>query len=432
MARTARNAKLDTRNARLKLPRHSWHQSTVEPGLALRYRRTGHGYGVWFARIKWPDGTRTDPRIGTADDFSQADGTAVLDWKQAQAEARRLAERGPVARYTVGDAIDAYMDWFRHERKSADSTAATIAAHIRPQFGDRPVADLTATEIKAWRDKLARGRARARSAKGKAQRFKVETEEVEAREEAKRARRATANRVLAVLRAILNKAFEDEKVRDDSEWRRVAPFHKVDKPRVRYLSATEAGRLVNGCAPDFRPLVRAALLTGARYGELVRLNVGDFQAATGQVYVAPSKSGKPRYIPLNASGVELFKSLTVGRDPMAPMFVKAASAPKPGATAKQSANRWGKNHQQKPLAQACAQAKISPPIRFHELRHSYASALAQAGADLLTISKLLGHADTRITSRHYAHLCDRTLAKAVSQLLPAFGATEPDNVRAIA
>jgi site-specific recombinase XerD len=55
--------------------------------------------------------------------------------------------------------------------------------------------------------------------------------------------------------------------------------------------------------------------------------------------------------------------------------------------------------------------------------------LAQAGADLLTISKLLGHADTRVTARHYAHLCDKTLANAVNALLPSFGAREPTNVQ---
>jgi len=91
----------------------------------------------------------------------------------------------------------------------------------------------------------------------------------------------------------------------------------------------------------------------------------------------------------------------------------------------------GKNHQQRPLAEACKRAKIIPSLRFHECRHTYASMLAQAGADLLTISKLLGHADTRITSRHYAHLCDRTLASAVNDLLPDFGSTEVGNVAAI-
>lgn len=420
MARTNRSAKLDSRRSRLDLPRQEWHQSTIEQGLALRYRRASAGYGVWFARIEWPNAKRQDVRIGMADDYSDADGANTFNWKQAQAEARRLAERGPVAHYTVGDAADDYMEWFRQERKSADETAATIAAHVRPHLGDRPVVELTAEEIEAWRDKLARSKARARTGMGKAQRHKRERHEGEEREEARRARRATANRVLAVLRAILNRAFEKGKAPDDKAWRRVKAFRKVDQPRIRFLTEAEATRLVNASAPDFRPLVRAALLTGARYGELVRLSVRDFNATTGQLYIAPSKSGKPRYIPLNAAGVELLKSLTVGRAPNLPMFAKAGNA------------RWGKNHQQKPLGIACKAAKIAPPIRFHELRHSYASALAQAGADLLTISKLLGHADTRVTSRHYAHLCDKTLANAVNQLLPAFGATEADNVRAIA
>ena len=50
--------------------------------------------------------------------------------------------------------------------------------------------------------------------------------------------------------------------------------------------------------------------------------------------------------------------------------------------------------------------------------------------DLLTISKLLGHADMRITSRHYAHLCDQTLRKAVNKL-PGFGHQPETKVTAI-
>jgi integrase len=52
--------------------------------------------------------------------------------------------------------------------------------------------------------------------------------------------------------------------------------------------------------------------------------------------------------------------------------------------------------------------------------------------DLLTISKLLGHADTRITAKHYAHLADKTLALAVTKL-PAFTASpkQQENIRAV-
>ncbi len=79
-------------------------------------------------------------------------------------------------------------------------------------------------------------------------------------------------------------------------------------------------------------------------------------------------------MPLNASGVELFKALSTRKSPAsAPMFARS------------DGESWGKNHQQRPLLlEACKRAKITPPLRFHEARHSYASALAQAGADLLT------------------------------------------------
>lgn len=419
MAWTLPNAKLDNRTGRLRLERGKWHQATLEPGLALRYRRTAQGIGVWYARIQ---GEKTDPRIGLADDYSDADGEAVFDWKQAQAEARRVAERGPAPSYTVRDATTDYLTWFRDNRKSVDATEATINAHILPALGDRAIASLTAEDIKAWRDKLARAHARKRTSKGRAQAHKSHDDDEltpEQRDEAKRARRATANRILAVLRAILNKAFEDGKARDDSPWRRVKPFKNVDVPRVRFLTQAEAVRLVNACSVEFRPLLRAALLTGARYGELTRMTVGNFNPNTSQLFVAPSKSGKPRYIPLNAAGVALFTALTTGRESHEPMFARG------------DGEQWGKNHQQRPLTEACKRAKITPPLRFHEARHSYASALAQAGADLLTISKLLGHADTRVTSRHYAHLCDRTLANAVNNLLPDFGAVEESTVAAI-
>lgn len=236
---------------------------------------------------------------------------------------------------------------------------------IRCAPADRAVASLTAADLKAWRDKLARSKARRRTARGKVQEHKRERETDEERAEAKRARRATANRILAVLKAILNKAFEDEKVRDDTAWRRVKPFEKVDVPRVRFLTEAESVRLVNASDPEFRPLVRAAFLTGARYGELVRMTVGAFNPNTAQVFIAPSKSGRARYVPLNAAGLELFKTLTAGRPASAPMFARG------------DGEAWGKNHQQRPMIEACKVAKIAPALRFHECRHTYASALAQ-------------------------------------------------------
>ena len=129
------------------------------------------------------------------------------------------------------------------------------------------------------------------------------------------------------------------------------------------------------------------------------------------VYVAQSKSDRPRHIPLNPEGLALFKGLVTGKTGDNLLFTRA------------DGREWAKNYHVRPLLKACEVAKIKPALSFHELRHTYASHLAQAGVDLLTISKLLGHADTRITSKHYAHLADKTLAAAVTKL-PSFQFTE--------
>ena len=91
------------------------------------------------------------------------------------------------------------------------------------------------------------------------------------------------------------------------------PFKKVDAARQRYLTVAEAKRLINACDPDFRLLVRAALQTGARYGELVRLLVSDFNPDVGTLHIRQSKSGKTRDIVLTDEGRTLFEQITAGR-----------------------------------------------------------------------------------------------------------------------
>jgi integrase len=164
---------------------------------------------------------------------------------------------------------------------------------------------------------------------------------------------------------------------------------------------------VNACPANLRRLVRAALLTGTRWGELASLKTADVNLSTGHLYIAESKSGRSRHVPLNPEGLEHFKALVTGKTGDELVLTREDGKP------------WGHNHHVRALQAACKVAKVKPAVSFHELRHTYASHLAQAGVDLLTISKLLGHADTRITAKHYAHLADKTLALAVTKL-PAF------------
>jgi integrase len=350
-----------------------------------------------------------------------ANGETVLTYYQAQEKARGAAKAhakrrgiGIKGATTVSEAAKCYLEWYKEHRKSYDSTEAAVSAHILPKLGDKTIHSLTTRDLRDWLNRLAAKPPRRRTRKGEAQQFGGEPDS----DDAKRARRATANRIWNIFRAILNRAFEDELVADDSAWRKVKPFKGADEPVIRFLTPAESVRLVNACPAPFRDLVAAALNTGARYSELAALTAVDFSPSTESVYLRPSKSGRGRHVPLTPEGVELFKRLSAGKTGHALLFSRS------------DGDAWGKNHQVRPLTDACAQAKIEPAVTFHELRHTYASTLAQRGVDLLTLSKLLGHADTRVTSRHYAHLCDDTLRAAVAKL-PDFGATEVTKVAAI-
>ncbi len=419
MGRLVRDARIETREARLRLKaRHEPYWRLIHESLHLGYRKGPRG-GVWLART-YADGRYRKKVLGKADDTQDASGQNVLSFRQAQQlvlEATKSGKQGPASPLpllTVAEASDCYLAWFRKHRKSVAQTENALCAHILPVLGNELVAQLSSPRLRQWLEDLATRSARARTSRfGKTQKFRPAPKTADE----KRARQATANRVLNVLKALLNKAFHDGLVSDDTPWRRVTPFENVDEARIRFLTDAEAVRLVKCCRPEFRYLVQAALLTGARYGELRALKVRDVNLRTAQVYISQSKSGKPRHIPLNPEGLEVFRDVVAKKTSDDLVFVKHDGQP------------WGKNHHVRPLAEACRGVQITPMIAFHELRHTYASHLAQASVDLLTISSLLGHSDTRTTSKHYAHLSDRTLAEAVTKL-PSFGGAQKSKPRA--
>lgn len=422
MARTVRSAKLDTRSARAKL-----HQSkapywaAIAPGFALGYRKGAKG-GVWVAKHVGAFG-RQETTVGPADDALDADGITAITFSDAQERARAwltgLGNTRKTKPYSVNAALDDYLAWYRSESDSAKGIAATVSAieaHIRPALGDASAAELTADRIEEWLRGLSSAAARLRTRKGATKR---NTRANGTDKESRRRRKATANRILTILKAALNRAYRAGKVASDHEWRKVQPHRKVDAAKVRYLTKAECQRLVNAAPEKLRAIVRAALLTGCRYGELAALRVADFNPDVGTLTIRTSKSGKPRHVPLDDDGRTFFATVTAGRKNTDTMFLGTGGEP------------WGQAHQHRPMIVACKKAKIDPPASFHILRHTYASHLAMGGVPMAVVAAILGHGDTRMTEKHYAHLSPDHVALTLRANAPQLGIVELSNVVAI-
>jgi integrase len=415
MARTLYDAKLDSRASRLRLrKRREPHWRAISEGLAVGYRKGSKG-GTWIARHYSIEHGRRYHSIGTADDIADADGAHVLSFAQAQDGARKwfadLArhDRGEVRSgpYTVCDCLTEYLTWLQGHRKTGSDARYRVDTHIVPKLGGIQCERLTTAEIQKWLRDLANSPARLRSRKD-AKKPNIR-EVVKGDEDAVRRRRASANRTLTVLKAALNRAWREGKLSTDGAWRRVEPFEQADAARVRYLTVAEAKRLLNGCDPAFRPLAQAALVSGARYGELTSLRASDFNPDSGTIHVRTSKSGKGCHIVLNGEGAALFKSLAAGKSGDVLLLAKAEGS------------EWRKSHQARPMAEACERAKIEPAVSFHILRHTWASLAVMAGAPLMVVARNLGHADTRMVERHYGHLAPSFIADAIRSAAPTFG-----------
>jgi integrase len=277
-------------------------------------------------------------------------------------------------------------------------------------LGDIVVAELTSERIRKWLAALAAAPAMVRSQPNGRQNYRA----APSSDEDVRRRRSSANRVLSMLKAALNHAYDEGHVPSNAAWgRRVKRFREVSVARIRYLTVAEAQRLINACDPDFRSLVVAALQTGCRYGELARLVVHDFNPDAGTVTIRKSKTSRPRHVVLTEEGVAFFRQAATGKSGNELLFAKADGTP------------WRASNQGKPMVAACAVAKIKPLITFHGLRHTWASLAVMNGTPLMVVAKNLGHVDTRMVEKHYGHLAPSYIAEAIRNGAPRFGC-KPD------
>lgn len=417
MPRAAKDSKLDTREARtrLKIRREPYWRS-VMPGLFLGYRRGKTG-GVWVARSRAGTGY-TEARLGIADDAAGevADADVLLTYAQATQAAIAFAQTSqkPKATRTYGqgctvkDAVDEYLKDLAKRRPGSSGIATArqqADRYILPKLGDRLVASLKTKELADFAKGIASTPATVR-AKGKDKRTARKDYDL-SDPAVMRSRFETAKRVWTTLRAALTFAWREELegVKDDWQWRKVklqAPAVEEQPPRM--LDDDEVRRLLDACAAsDLRLLIEAALHTGARLGEITSMQARDFTGDSVAIRQTKPVNPKTLHQPLTVEGAEFFKKQAEGRAPIDLLFTRA------------DGSAWEKSQHSKAMVATLKAAKIEG-ASFKTLRATYGKRLLLATGDLEKVRQALGHADQRITRKHYAQFLKGEMAQAVGML----------------
>ena len=203
---------------------------------------------------------------------------------------------------------------------------------------------------------------------------------------------ATVNRELEILSKIFSLA-EDNGLARSNPCRKVKKLRQ-DNRRTRYLTAGEEKRLMaalTGRRAYLRPIVVLALNTGMRRGEILGFEWSNVDLARRLIDVTNTKSGKDRAIPMNQASYSALEHLTrAGQRVFNVDWIKVA---------------W---------AAALQDSKIEN-FRFHDLRHTAATRLADAGTDAFTIAAILGHSTIQMSAR-YTHATDERKRRAVERM----------------
>ncbi|MFJ9551469.1 tyrosine-type recombinase/integrase [Streptomyces erythrochromogenes] len=305
------------------------------------------------------------------------------------------------SRKTVAEVIEACIVASEPKLKARtiEGQRSMYKNHIKPAFGSRRITSLRAADIEKWIAQLA-----------------------------KKVAVGTAKNVFRVLSKACKYA-----IRHD--WLVVNPCAGVELPQDNteivdercFLNAEQVellGQRFDGVAPVYGLIVRFAAWTGLRAGELAALRVGDLdlgagiisvrrtvrrKAGGGWVYSSPKSKRSVRDVPLEPGLAAELRAYMAAHpwehDPAAPLWPGSKNTGKGGVPDWNHTfdiNNFCKRYF-RPIVRSGV-AGLPTALRWHDLRHTYASLLSAAGVELRLVSNWLGHGSISVTEKVYVHL----------------------------
>jgi len=210
--------------------------------------------------------------------------------------------------------------------------------------------------------------------------------------------KTTVNYHLAILSKIFSLAV-DAGLLEANPCRKVKKF-RLNNSRTRVLSESEELRLLKALAGNslLKHIVVVALNTGMRKGEILNLKWFDIDIKRGTIQIRKSKTYSNRIVPMNETVRSIFENRTRDSE-----FV--FTSPKTGGRLMDIKRSFNSARKKAGLFD----------FRFHDLRHTAATRMADKGADAFTLATILGHSDIRVTAR-YTHATDSAIRNAVANL----------------
>ena len=360
--------KIDTKAKRERLSqRREPYWDKLILGGYIGYRVGAIG-GSWIARFRSEDGKQNYKSLELPAHLP------VNEYDTASTEARKWFDAlqagfKPKAG-TVAEAADNYTEFLEqnNSKASADDARGRIRRYILPEFTKTPLDRLNNRQIRKC----------------------VHSFVVEGSDEEIRKSKASANRNLATFKAMLNLAHKEGLVQSNRAWKDVDKFKKPDGARKDYLTPNQAKKLLDNADVYFHDLLKAGLLTGARYGELCKLRVGDLDKNKGLLNIPWGKTDA-RTFPLTKTAKAFFINMSKNKLPDAPLLTRNGADP------------WSKSDQTKLMRETVRKAELLDSVVFYTLRHSFIADVIDQNMSVFDIAKITG-TSIEMIEKHYGKL----------------------------